>query len=136
MNRVIKFRGKDCTGEWVYGNLEIIRDMCDGKEYESYRISTFHSRHGGSCEVVKETIGQYTGMRNTQSKEIYEGDVIRLENCGRGHYDAKVVWYKGNYIIVPDDDYIDEYSDELLSHYNSDCEIVGNIHDNPELLEC
>lgn len=124
--RTIKFRGKQAFGgaDWKYGNLcgtpfysqieEVIQDKQHAK--------TFWTPH---TQVIPDTIGQFTGVLDKNGKEIYEGDILEIKD--EGVVFTKVVGFNngmfgaGNY---------------TLAFYGEDnIEIIGNIHDNPELLK-
>lgn len=130
MSREIKFRGKRFdNGEWKYGNL-IIDDSgnCEIVDYEN----NYEIRY----DVRGETIGQYTGLKDKTGQEIYEGDVLGT--------DGKVVgWVKGDvrgycYDVV----YVNHPAGEkrwtlystVVDDYPNKIEVIGNIHDNPDLL--
>ena len=112
MNREIKFRGKRIdTGKWVYGYLAD----------ESY-INDINTVDLSSVEVDPDTVGQYTGLKDRNGKEIYEGDIVRHIN---GFIDEVKYRYGG---FHPIDKILWEVQKNLV-------EVIGNIHDNPELLE-
>ena len=122
--REIKFRGKRTdTGEWVYGYLAD----------ETY-INDINTIDLSSIEVDPYTVGQYTGLKDRNGKEIYEGDIALMDysafNTGKdGQTYAVVRWI---------DDRAAFMWDAGLNYYadmRNDVEICGNIHDNPELLE-
>lgn len=122
--REIKFRAKHGK-EWVYGDLHL----------NSGKIPHIHPDPFTSKSIDIETIGQYTGLRDKNGKEIYEGDIIRsFDSSGDAilHY---IVWeearfvalYKGRYFrskCFLKQDWLDEY----------DKEVIGNIYDNKNLL--
>ena len=133
--RGILFRGKEPQGDWCYGGL--IQSANDF--YISIGIDK-----GFMCAFVKpETIGQYTGLTDKNGKKIFEGDIVTYDdaeadyegyhdnvflNCGEVGISAWDGIYFTNRQTV-------EMSDLYESETMVDCEIIGNIHDNPELLE-
>ncbi|MCM1079110.1 MAG: YopX family protein [Bacteroidales bacterium] len=148
MNRIIKFRGKDFqTGEWLYGDL---------RQRLGYlpSIIELYSNNGkvDYCEVsVKEdTIGQYTGLKDKNGMEIYEGDIMRSDKYPlsnddvKDKYFVKVIWAVNEprfLLSVFNNPKTNAESDTNKLYYWFDedtvkeFEVIGNIHDNPELLK-
>lgn len=143
--REIIFRGKsEYDGEWIHGGALHQTDnygdevdrwfIIDGTETNDYDI-------GEPIRVIPETIGQYTGLTDKNGKKIFEGDIIKTHGN-----DSYVIKY-GEYI--PRNYCLARYRDKpTIGFYaydgercfqlstNSRCyEVIGNIHDNPELAE-
>jgi len=128
--REIKFRGKrKGNGEWVYGfyiridnDNGVIKNLSETKHFIKQLNTAMY-------EVISETVGQYTGLKDKNDKEIFEDDIIKDEY--------------GNYLIVKWNEIFGcwEFSGVKLSDYgNPDfwlkkIKVIGNIHDNSELLK-
>lgn len=129
--REILFRGKRIdNGEWIEGTL--------------YQISTdlppfimLMNSHAESHEVVPETVGQYTGLTDRLGKRIFEGDIVKTPFCGKTLCDFSIQFINGGFYAVPPGVTVDESRPwkHHLNGSNSRMVVIGNIHDNPELLE-
>ena len=120
MNREIKFRAKDHTNNhWLYGNLATDKTGL----YVILPIQDW----GKGDTVFEETIGQFTGLYDRNQKPIYEGDIVQWEECVADYTfitQKSEVFYSEN-----------SASFEPLNEFDyCDFEVIGNIHDNKELL--
>ena len=132
--REIKFRGKRAdNGEWVYGDL--MQFYNNGHRMNSVTICSTQVD-----EVLTNTVGQFTGLHDKNGQEIYEGDIVKwtitqmrvTEDGGYEEYDSDEIdvieWCN-------DALYVGEYCAVGFSYESEDyAEVLGNIHDNPELL--
>lgn len=134
--RDILFRGKRVGGnDFVYGNLIHVDDYCCILEREEdlhpmdapYLDGEIGWIDGKATPVVPETIGQFTGLCDRNGNKIFEGDIIRY-GYDEAHF---VVCYKGGAFRMLN--YVDGCSSAIWPAYA--WMILGNIHDNPELLE-
>ena len=119
--REIEFRGKT-DGNWCYGSL------VNSPSEDQYYIAE-HLGDELQYPVEEETIGQFTGRTDKNGTKIFEDDIVKKNFNGR---ELKgIVEYKDCAfgVRINDDD-----SGLFLCFFN-DCEVIGNIHDNPELLE-
>lgn len=124
--RRIKFRGKDCdTGKWHYGDL---LTWCGAGQPQIKDWSTEDFRE---FDVEMDTVGQLTGLHDNNGKDIYEGDIVLMENVvGYGSCKGVVKWddNRGYWYT----DYKGDYDHRITG---ADGFVIGNIHDNPELLK-
>lgn len=143
--REILFRGKSVNdGDWVHGSLVVTTiepaDDTPIKHYhiEDMTIGVFPNefQSGLSETVDPETIGQYTGLTDKNGKKIFEGDVLRWVGPDGESGKVSVEFAGGVFGFLsvecpntPPDLFGDfKDGDQTL-------EVIGNIHDNPELLE-
>lgn len=75
------------------------------------------------------TLEQCTGLKDKNGKLIYEGDIVETHDYTTEH--SQIVFDKGCYVLKSKDVAVYEH----LSNYEKECKIIGNIHENPELLE-
>lgn len=138
MNRTIKFRGKRLdNGEWVYGYYAAVAGT---HKIVSYKLD---SPSGATYyEVAPETVGQFTGLLDRNGKEVYEGDVvfwIATDTRGRGRGEqGAIFWDKHtmSWAIERDKPCVDGRPCIISRPFDKKhLEVVGNIHDNPELME-
>lgn len=142
--REIKFRGKSDLFGWVYGFYAIIDGSCHIFEEKDLTEDGHHIRQESDRPtwVDPNTIGQYTGLKDANGKEIYEGDI--LKTAFSNYVFGTVMYHSNGYF------YILEFSIDLnesdhrplgemlkldIDGIPCNFSIVGNIHDNPELIE-
>lgn len=143
--REILFRGKTAKGKWVYGAYyKQTHYYGDEKNIDCIITSTDVLSNDlwlDYEEVINETVGQFTGLTDKNGKKIFEGDILAVEDDeGDRQLDGVVKYGKFNcsccdgvygwYIDGGDIRRLDSPSDDDLMIV-----VIGNIHDNPELLE-
>ena len=122
--REIEFRSKDEYGNWIYGLLT-------GNQYNLNEYAIFTQPYHEIYPIEKETIGQYTGLRDKNGVKIFEGDIVKI-----GKILWKVEWFEDfcEFRLI---NVSNESNKSFLNYYmcKYDLEVIGNIYDNPELLE-
>ena len=141
MNRVIKFRGKriNRNNEWAYGDLRFIPEQVLILPQSSYDAAIDRD------SVDPDTVGQFTGLHDINGKEIYEGDIVTMKRTPKGRSMSVTSRHVVKSHSVTDWDF-HSLAKEILSFsmfnfheeysiYNHHVEVIGNIHDNPELAK-
>ena len=141
LKRDIVFRGKRVdNGQWVegfYSNL-YNEEKCEEQSIITYQnfyaadmSYPYPSVNTVEAEVDPETVGQFTGMTDKNGTKIFEGDIVKEQY--KSHEIIYNVYWDEDYFAfrVKSKDY-SYYLDELVP---SNSEVIGNIHDNKELLK-
>ena len=127
-------------GLWVHGNKEWIEgDLVRDSDGKPHIVDTKYAVYWGGestfvcedeCEVLPETVGQYTGLTDKNGKKVFEGDIVEAYNLlGESDGIGVVQWsdtFAGWYISKTKG----MYCADIMSY-----KIIGNVFDNPELLE-
>ena len=129
--REILFRGKSETGDWGFGYY-VKRQFCGGGE--QYRIVSID---GSFVQAIRGTVGQWTGLRDRNGARIYEGDIVETSKYGYENGKGQNYSGKDRFVVhFSDGTYVLENKRRRFClRPDSSVEVVGNIHDNPELLE-
>jgi uncharacterized phage protein (TIGR01671 family) len=151
MNREILFRAKSIqTGRWISGyyfedednksyigymsKKRYIPDTRDWDIAEYYENNPTYNWVFVKEEVVSETVGQYTGLTDKNGTKIFEGDILQV-NCHGDEIGRVCIYYKYAMYLC-DAIYGDVGFDTLgMLNANYQLEVIGNVYDNPELLE-
>ena len=138
--REIKFRGKsENNGEWLYGGIEINVQKHFAIIYDE------RTPYDNEYSVIPESVGQYTGLKDDNGREIFEGDILKLQLVGdEYHKTVRVEFgnpncaYDWGYQIVPFGNF--PYRKDILLWIETETDrvkvnVIGNITDNPELIK-
>ncbi len=125
------YRGKrDDTSEWVEGYYSY---ASDGRGTELYLIN--EKVTGVHYPVIPKTVGQYTGLTDKNGNKIFEGDIIDCWSEGVNAQGAVEQRIDGLWIIYPAWQKSTFWGLCPSSDGSTSVEVIGNIHDNPELLK-
>lgn len=128
--RDIKFRGKSFgNGEFVFGDLT--------RYSEEMSYITVDLIEGEVYQVDSKTVGQFTGLKNGNGQEIYEGDICRYSYINPLNGEKKTITWKVEYSpgVFWLSNIDGNKQDTLLWMRHESVEVIGNIYENPELLE-
>lgn len=115
---------------WVYGDL-----IHSGDKYfihsQGNRVNVDGGigRHIIMHEIIPETLGEYTGLTDENGKRIFEGDIVSIigeDEIGVVEWDYEDI----KFVVI-----VDNICSDFSHFYGHDLVVIGNVHDNPELLE-
>lgn len=127
------YRGKrKDNGEWVYGDLLHGKGKQKGRLFIWYETDKFPFVN--EAEVIPESVERCTCLPDKNGTRIFEGDIVKTK-YGRV---CKVVWFSSSghqcWNLIPLED-VHQFADMFDLWSSNNIEVIGNIHDNPELLE-
>lgn len=130
--REILFRGKsEFNGEWVYGYYYMAKYYRSEPELYDYITIPHPEAHNAPSEhipVIHETVGQYTGLTDKNGKKIFEGDIVQA--YFRNNHSKQIFQ-----VVFDDGMFLFDNGCAKVPKYDiCAMEVIGNIHDNPELL--
>ena len=135
--REILCRGKrKDNGEWAYGYLYIRNDG----QYEISFYSKYFDSERFTYDIIPETVGEYTNLTDKNDKKIFEGDIIKQINSYDKLEMTGFVRFSKSSQFVISHTYTEKencYKRGMKKAFaiKTNCEIIGNIYDNPKLLE-
>lgn len=125
--REILFRGKHMSGGvWCEGNLAVRKDgICI--------ITPDDTPCGVYGQVDPDTVGQFTDLTDKNGTKIFEGDIVKIDIAGL-IFNAVCKFHSGSFGLVWHYMGVDRWQ-AFTSMCHVEYEVIGNIHDNPELME-
>ena len=131
--REILFRGKH-NDKWVFGSL-----LYDEENNKAFIAEHFEDGAAYMREVVTESVSEFTGLTDKNGKKVFEGDIGRYRQKDGARRKGKPIICTGEVIYFENASFAVESKDEEGCKYFdyfpiTDFEVIGNMHDNPELL--
>lgn len=141
--REILFRGKDLQEQngWIYGYF--YKSDINKRERESGKATLIFTpncdtfiycpEYHNSWMVKAETIGQYTGLQDKNGTKIFEGDILSAhldDGYPENETLLEVVWHNNGW-YGKNGKFFDDFDNGFEKYF----EVIGNVHDNPELLQ-
>ena len=131
MDREILFRGKrESDGKWLYGLYS--DHFVHGTDFPCI-MPLRMEKDDGDWAVLRDTVGQYTGLTDKNGTKIFEGDIVKDEQSG---YEYGIKWFSeyACFALANKNGHMEYDVDEFEMLVN-DLIVIGNIHDNLELLK-
>lgn len=131
MDRIIKFRGKRIdNNKWIYG------DLLQPSEFNNiYEISDNGCIDGTRYEVNPKTIGQFTGLKDKNGKEIYENDIVSFNLKTDGEGQPNIIGYIEYQTTFSSYRIMSSEGSFALDYNIKEIEVIGNVFDSKNLLE-
>ena len=115
--RTIKFRAKDYKGNFQFGSYY----------YGCMYPTSFNGHYVNDTQIDEKTLGQFTGLHDKNGKEIYEGDIIRMEEVV-----CPITWSDGCFMMITDEN---AGRSAAIQDRVKRFEVIGNIYEHPNLLK-
>lgn len=148
--REILFRGKTEDGKWVDGFYTCF-NCKEHRIYNGYAETDCGDYYPDYYSIIPETVGQYTGLTDKNGNKIFEGDIILSKSCngsaisvvGYGEFEPKFLYdLLEKYVLTgrPTEKIYGLFASSIkneemfLTNGSHLIKVIGNIHDNPELL--
>ena len=126
--RIIKIRAKKSSnGDWIYGSLVSSKDIDPAIYFQTGKgvVKTMDWVY-----VKQDSIGQFTSLYDKNGKEIYEGDILKVQGTDEK---IEVRFVRGVFAFLWNGDLDNEAP--INAPTQAWAEVIGNIHDNPKLLK-
>lgn len=143
--RDILFRGKRIdNGEWVEGDFIAPYFISPYQNSELYINETFVNGksvdgivwcQGSFYRIAPPTVGQYTGLKDKNGKRIWEGDIIKWDYAYNEGKSYQVIYDVGGACFSASREHNGDNTSTIFYNDEQYAEVIGNIHDNQELLE-
>jgi len=138
--REILFRGqKPDTKEWVYGSL---LESSDGRKAIVVKNKGFIQKQSSAwlidapCyDIIPESVGQFTGKLDSHKIKIFVGDIVSMDNDFEDPEISEVKYAQGGFIVEADFGDYDMTTIGWAIELMTEVKVIGNIHDNPELIK-
>jgi hypothetical protein len=131
--REILFRGKTGDGKWIYGDYQRVVNF--GDTVIQHCIVETKSKFDiiEIYKVIPESVAQFTGLIDKNGKKIFEGDIVTGRFLHSLPINSFIAFRNGAFGLLWDRAGAETF-DAFTSLCNIEYEVIGNIHDNPELL--
>ena len=142
MREIFVRRGKRVdNGKWVYGNIVFTRSgrafLLEGSFFsgESHEGDFKHGEIYGT-EVIPETVGQFTGLKDKNGVRVFEGDILSA-HFDESYPDDETLLLVGNngyaFTLKEEDSDPEMIDNSDMRFFDEIFVVIGNVHDNPEI---
>lgn len=125
--------GQKLPGHWVYGGV-LQGAGSHSIIYGGENVNDPGENLDKWC-VHTDTLGQFTGLTDKNGKKIFEGDVVLYPWNDQDKPERFTIKFKDGQFVASPVKETEDYWDFMVGSYSKEMEVIGNIHDNPELLE-
>ena len=138
--RDIEFRGKNLYGRWIYGYYVKTESLYDKPCHLIYNGDFGYDGYGkGTAEEIKwETLGQFSNMYGKDGVKLFDGDVVLIPMIVTDSFNRDFEIKMKAVITFINGAFYAKHKGQvrtLLSSINHKCSVIGNVYDNPELME-